>query len=205
MTLVLRYMRLPDIAPVVTIDRLSFDVAWSASAYQFEVAESNYSHMMVLETTHTADQPKSTLERLLRSITGPSSTGSTILGYGGLWNIANESHISTIAVHPQYRGNGYGEVLLAAMLLRSMKLRAAYVILEVRVSNGVAQNLYRKYGFETKAVKERYYQSNGEDAYEMRLMLTPETNERVNRQFTALVQEFSLTDDYTNRQRPTRR
>lgn len=205
MTLILRYMRLPDIAPVVTIDRLSFDLAWSASAYQFEVAESNYSHMMVLEVKQEPSPPKSTLGRLLRSIASTSSTGSTILGYGGLWNIANESHISTIAVHPQYRGSGYGEVLLAAMLVRSARLRAAYVILEVRVSNGVAQNLYRKYGFETKSVKERYYQSNGEDAYEMRLMLNPETNERVNRQFAALAQEFRLTDDYTNRQRPARR
>jgi ribosomal-protein-alanine N-acetyltransferase len=41
------------------------------------------------------------------------------------------------------------------------------VTLEVRVSNAVAQNLYRKYGFREEGVRPRYYSDNGEDAYIM--------------------------------------
>lgn len=204
MTLKLRYMRLSDIGAVVAIDRLSFDVAWSAQAYHFEVNESNYSHMVVLEDARPMAKPKSTLERIIRSVSGGGLSDVEILGYGGLWNIAGEAHISTIAVHPRHRGNGYGELLLAGMMTRSVRLRAAYVILEVRVSNSIAQSLYRKYGFETKTIKERYYQSDGEDAYEMRFNLTSEAKERTERQFASLVSKYQVADEYTARQ-PSRR
>ena len=43
-------------------------------------------------------------------------------------------------------------------------LRAEFVTLEVRVSNDVAQNLYRKYGFTEVGLRHRYYHDNGEDA-----------------------------------------
>jgi ribosomal-protein-alanine N-acetyltransferase len=36
--------------------------------------------------------------------------------------------------------------------------------LEVRVSNHVAQSLYRKYGFKNEGLRRRYYSDNGEDA-----------------------------------------
>ena len=40
------------------------------------------------------------------------------------------------------------------------------ISLEVRVSNERAQNLYRKYGFETISIRKNYYE-NAEDAYVM--------------------------------------
>lgn len=36
--------------------------------------------------------------------------------------------------------------------------------LEVRASNEIAQNLYRKYGFKAYGRRKGYYQDNGEDA-----------------------------------------
>jgi ribosomal-protein-alanine N-acetyltransferase len=174
MTLLLRYMHNHDISQVVTIDRIAFSAPWSAQSYAHEINESNYSHMVVLTKTH--DTPsKPTGWRDWINWPGISSNGKQpseiVLGYGGLWNIADEAHISTIASHPDYRGRGYGELLLGAMLRRSITLRAEYVVLEVRVSNIAAQNLYRKYGFEVSAVKKDYYRDNHEDAYDMRLEL----------------------------------
>ncbi|MCA9906119.1 MAG: hypothetical protein KC547_19825, partial [Anaerolineae bacterium] len=64
-----------------------------------------------------------------------------------------------------------GELLLAGMVQKAMLLSAAYVVLEVRVSNTTAQALYHKYGFVTVDVKKGYYHNNGEDAYDMRLDL----------------------------------
>jgi ribosomal-protein-alanine N-acetyltransferase len=43
--------------------------------------------------------------------------------------------------------------------------------LEVRVSNTIAQNLYRKYGFREAGIRKRYYSDNHEDAL---IMWTPE-------------------------------
>ncbi len=36
--------------------------------------------------------------------------------------------------------------------------------LEVRVSNIVAQNLYKKYGFKLAGIRKEYYSNNKEDA-----------------------------------------
>ncbi|GAB4550214.1 MAG: ribosomal protein S18-alanine N-acetyltransferase [Anaerolineae bacterium] len=145
---ILRYMTLDDIPTVMEIDRLSFPLPWSANSYVFEVSDNHTAHMVVLET-HTVP-PR-------------------LVGFGGLWVIADESHISTIAVHPQERGKGLGEALLAGMLARAMSLGGSYCVLEVRVSNLAAVSLYRKYGFEVSGIRRRYYRDNHEDAYTMTL------------------------------------
>ncbi len=195
MTLVLRFMRLSDIDDVVTIDSLSFTPAWSRAAYQFEVSESNYSYMLVLEDA--PPKPKPSLMRRLFPILG-ASAGGVVLGYGGMWRIAGEAHISTIAVHPTQRGKSYGELLLLTMCARAVRLRASFVVLEVRVSNTNAQNLYRKRGFEVTGVKERYYQSDGEDAYAMRLVLDDEAIARIDADFAALRDRLGVIDQFTD-------
>ncbi len=87
-----------------------------------------------------------------------------ILGYSGFWLMVGEAHISTIAVQPNWRRRGIGELLLVAMLDRAMELEAEMATLEVRVSNVTAQNLYRKYGFRQVGLRRRYYRDSGEDA-----------------------------------------
>jgi ribosomal-protein-alanine N-acetyltransferase len=204
MNLTLRYMRLPDIPAVVAIDRVSFDPAWSARSYGYEVGESTYSHMLVLEQSD-AEKPKQGWRRWVPNWGGNGREQETVIvGYGGLWHIMDESHISTIATHPDYRGRGWGEVLLATMIRRSIALKAAYVVLEVRVSNIVAQNLYRKYQFETIAVKKRYYHNNGEDAYDMRLNLGNNraySNWLENR-YNELAAKYQFTDLYSRNPHP---
>jgi ribosomal-protein-alanine N-acetyltransferase len=167
-SLTLRYMTSRDIPDVVEIDRQSFDMPWSARSYTFEIGESTYSHMVVLETRTEAT--RAGMARLWRR--SPRDEAVLALGaYGGLWFIAGEAHISTIASAPLQRGRGWGELVLAAMIRRSITLHATHVVLEVRVSNAVAQRLYVKYGFQTVGVKPHYYSNNGEDAYDMRLEL----------------------------------
>lgn len=200
MKLTLRYMALPDIPEVSAIDQVSFDPAWSARSYAYEVSESNYSHMVVLEQGEE-EKPKPGWRRLVQNISGNGNeSGSQIVGYGGLWHIVDESHISTIATHPQFRGRGWGEVLLAGMIHRSITLKAAYIVLEVRVSNIVAQRLYEKYEFETLAVKPKYYHNNGEDAYDMRLNLedNPGYITRFERRYEELLAVHQVEDLYSS-------
>jgi [ribosomal protein S18]-alanine N-acetyltransferase len=145
----LRYMTLDDIPQVVDLDRLSFPLPWSARSYTFEINDNLCSHMVVLEDADLETQP--------------------IIGYGGWWQIDGEAHISTIAVHPECRGRGLGEVLLAGMLNRASDLQAEYAVLEVRLTNTNAQNLYHKYEFEVVGRRRHYYRDNNEDALQMHL------------------------------------
>lgn len=173
MALILRYMNLSDIYQVSDIEKRTFSDAWSTQSFIYEVSESTYSHMVVLEEqqpspTVDVDINLSPLERFIGTLDSPNT--NTILGYGGLWNIADESHISTIASHPDYRGKGYGELLVASMVEKSIRLNASYIVLEVRVGNVVAQKLYQKYGFTVEDVRKKYYRDQ-EDAYDMRLDL----------------------------------
>ena len=196
-TLTLRYMRPADIPQVVDIDNHSFDPPWSARSYAYEVGESSYSHMVVLERT-VAALPASGWRRWLRGLNNHHETQGMIVGYGGLWNIVDEGHISTIAAHPAWRGQGFGEILLVGMIHRAVTLGAAYIVLEVRVSNTVAQRLYEKYEFETTGTKANYYRNNNEDAYEMRLDLNNEgLLARMERRYQAIQARQPFADFYT--------
>ncbi|PJF34926.1 MAG: ribosomal-protein-alanine N-acetyltransferase [Candidatus Thermofonsia Clade 1 bacterium] len=170
----LRYMGLEDISHVMEIDELAFQTPWSMDSYLSEVCNNDSAHMVVLE--HQAEVP-------------------TIVGYGGMWVIEGEAHISTIATHPEWRGRGLGEVLLAGMVLRSTKLGATYCVLEVRVSNVPAINLYRKYEFQIVSVRKGYYHDNNEDAYLMHLTpLDAAYLERFQARWQALQARVAFTD-----------
>ncbi len=92
-----------------------------------------------------------------------------IIGFVGIWFIAGESHLVSIAVRENYRQQGLGELLLIAILELSIKLKANMVTLEVRSSNTPAQNLYIKYSFTVTGRRRGYYSDNKEDAIIMTL------------------------------------
>jgi ribosomal-protein-alanine N-acetyltransferase len=60
---------------------------------------------------------------------------------------------------------------MTALIERSRKLKAGAVLLEVRVDNAPAIEMYRDFGFEILGVRKRYYQPEDKDAYTMRLDL----------------------------------
>ncbi len=199
MPLSLRYMRLNDIGAVLAIDRQSFQPAWTQESYRFELLESTVSHMLVLEQLNAPTAPAEEtgwLERLRERINGSAAEKpGSIVGYGGIWKMADEAHISTIATHPACRGKGYGEILLAGMVGKALQLGASYIVLEVRVSNEVAQRLYSKYGFSPVGRRRRYYASNDEDAWDMRLTL----NKATRQQFSALYDRLRTAHDFADR------
>ena len=93
-----------------------------------------------------------------------ASKNDKVVGFGGIWVIFDESHITNIAVHPDYRGLGIGDILMEALIKKSYDKGSKDITLEVRRSNVVAQNLYKKYGFAQDGIRKKYYQDNGEDA-----------------------------------------
>ncbi len=88
----------------------------------------------------------------------------TVCAYSGFWLIGDEAHITTLAVHPDYRRLGLGELMLINNIKSAIKLDAKCMTLEVRVSNEAAQKLYYKYGFKSMGLRRKYYQDNSEDA-----------------------------------------
>jgi ribosomal-protein-alanine N-acetyltransferase len=87
-----------------------------------------------------------------------------IVGYAGMWSVYGESHITNIAVHPEYRECGTGSKLLERLIDTAKKLKIKSMTLEVRKSNLAAQGLYKKYGFQTYGLRKSYYANDGEDA-----------------------------------------
>lgn len=160
---IMRRMNMDDIQQVLEIDALSFPNPWSRRTYQHEVESSNTAQMIVIEAPTPLFTSLSPLSSLVRRWWGTPQT-QRVLGYGGCWLIAGEAHISTIAVHPEFRGKGLGELLLMGMLKRAINLQADYSVLEVRVSNSQAQALYDKYEYKKVGRRKRYYRDNGEDA-----------------------------------------
>lgn len=80
-------------------------------------------------------------------------------------------HIISIAVLPEYRRRGIGRSLLAKALDSMRMRRLEECILEVRVSNTAAINLYKKLGFKIVSQIPFYYM-DGEHAYLMKAELT---------------------------------
>jgi len=109
----------------------------------------------------------------------PTPDLAAIIGFAGLWLMVDEAHITTIAMHPDYRRRGLGEFMLVGLIDIAYSISAKWVTLEVRVSNYSAQNLYRKYGFREAGLRHRYYSDNQEDAL---IMWTDEINSPVYKQ-----------------------
>lgn len=89
---------------------------------------------------------------------------NNLIGYAGCWQVLDETHITTLAVKPEFRRKKVGEALLQRILEDCYKNEIKYITLEVRVSNVAAIGLYEKYGFKSLGTRKGYYQNNNEDA-----------------------------------------
>jgi ribosomal-protein-alanine acetyltransferase len=134
--------------------------------YELSHPERSYYHVLLKpEIDRTAPSERG-WRRWLRGVVGLPGE-SRVIGYVGFRRRSAETHISTIAVHPDWRGKGLGELLLLTALEKGLELGAHVVSLEVRDSNHVAQNLYRKYGFRLAGIHRGYYR-DGENAWLMK-------------------------------------
>jgi ribosomal-protein-alanine N-acetyltransferase len=162
----IRPMEPGDVSTVVAIERLSFPTPWLASSFLYELHSTrSYYYVLLKPEVSTALPSRQGWRHWLRDVMGPTEE-SQVIGYVGFRLKPTEAHISTIAVHPDWRGQGLGELLLLTAMERALEQGVHVVTLEVRSSNEVAQNLYHKYGFRFKGVHRGYYR-DGEDAWLM--------------------------------------
>ncbi len=90
-------------------------------------------------------------------------SGAEMFGYGGYWRIIDEAHVTNVAIAPAWRGRGFGEALMRALIGRAVAEGLTAMTLEVRQGNEVAKALYAKLGFVAIGVRPRYY-PDGENA-----------------------------------------
>jgi ribosomal-protein-alanine N-acetyltransferase len=141
--LVIRKMEIVDVDQVMDVERATFATPWTTDIFYQEIVDNQHAHYFVME-----------LDR-------------QIIGYVGMWIVVDEAQITNIAVLPIFRGRNLGEKLFAYVIQQAILKGTVRLSLEVRASNTVAQNMYRKFGLVPGGIRKNYYTDNQEDAVVM--------------------------------------
>lgn len=136
---IIRPMERTDVSRVHEIECVCFRSPWSKLALLGEL-RNEVAHYLVMEAE------------------------GRLCGYGGMWLLFEEAHVTNVAILPEYRQKGRGRRLMLAMMRLAVKHGAEKMTLEVRESNAVAQHLYATLGFEQNGYRPRYYSDSGEGA-----------------------------------------
>lgn len=142
-TVTFRFMKMDDIDQVLEVEHQAFTLPWSREAFISELTKNQFAVYVVIEIE------------------------GKIVGYGGVWIVVDEAHITNIALLPDYRGRKLGLALMRKIMEISREMGAKTMTLEVRMTNLVAQSLYKKLGFQEGAIRKNYYTDNMEDALVM--------------------------------------
>ena len=136
----IRPMQVGDLRAVLEIEHASFSTPWSFQAFTAELRDNEYARYFCLEED------------------------GRVIGYMGLWYIIDEGHITNVAIAPDHRNQGLGEVLIRSVMQAMIGEGMERMTLEVRVSNTTAKRLYEKLGFVAAGIRKGYYADTGEDA-----------------------------------------
>lgn len=132
-------MKEEDIDSVIDISSLSFAICWSKDSYIQELSNPIAKYFV-------------------------AKIDNNVVGFVGTWIVLDESHITNIAVHPNYRKQGIASKLLNELLHYCKNQGCVAYTLEVRSSNIAAKSLYEKHNFKQDGIRKGYYEDNKEDA-----------------------------------------
>jgi ribosomal-protein-alanine N-acetyltransferase len=158
-----------DLDAIMALERVCFKDPWTRRMYLADLTENE------LATYLAARLPR-------------PQAAAQILAYGGLWMMADEAHIATIATHPDWRGCGLGLYLMLALLDAAQAQGARVSTLEVRADNLPAQRLYQKLGYEVVGQRRHYYRDGADGV----LMTTPALAEPAMQERLAIVRKDAL-------------
>ncbi|MGJ3245247.1 MAG: ribosomal protein S18-alanine N-acetyltransferase [Elainellaceae cyanobacterium] len=141
------------------LDQKCLGGLWTLPSYERELESPNSDLLIVQHQPQESTQTDSP-----HSQVGYETSCVDLLGMVCLWSIAEEAHITLLAIHSDYRRQGLGQTLLYACLAAAWMRGLEWATLEVRSSNQRAIALYQKFGFQEIGRRRRYYQDSGEDA-----------------------------------------
>ncbi|MBD0339786.1 MAG: ribosomal protein S18-alanine N-acetyltransferase [Microcoleus sp. Co-bin12] len=178
----IKHLAAEHLNSAVELDRLCFGGLWTLEGYGRELGSPN-TDLLGLWASQTGSGQSERFDSELESIepnsilnskplsvesSSPATPNSkltpTLIGLGCLWAILEEAHITILAIHPRFQGQGLGQALLWALLTKAHYRQLERATLEVRDSNLAAVSLYNKFGFKEAGRRKRYYKDTGEDA-----------------------------------------
>lgn len=124
---------------IVAIEEESFASPWSRASVEKELKNNMAIYVVALED-------------------------NKVVGYGGMWHVINEGHITNIAVKEAYRHQGIATAIINKLSEIAEEKEMIGLTLEVRMSNIPAKSLYTKLGFKLEGIRKEYYSDNREDA-----------------------------------------
>jgi ribosomal-protein-alanine N-acetyltransferase len=133
-------MKKRDIPRVTQLEQSIYPQPWSPAVFTEELSLLNR-HYLVVEDA------------------------GNVVGYGGLLLVAEDAHVTTIAVEPAARRRRIGTRLMLSLVDAALVAGARHLTLEVRISNEGARRLYQRFGFAPVGVRKDYYRD--EDALVM--------------------------------------
>ena len=134
-----RLMRQTDAEEIAAIEEMTFAMAWSRKDFWAEAINTNAVYVVGI-------------------------VENKIVAYAGAWISFEEAQVTNVAVHPDYRGQGFGMKLFARLIAEVKKRGVTAITLEVRPSNEAAIRLYEKFGLKSVGRRKHYYIDNDEDA-----------------------------------------
>ncbi len=147
MTWQLRRANAGDLAAIMGLeDEIYPEDAWSSENMALELAGDHHYYLVAIGDDGAIDA--------YAGLLAPLGTG--------------QGDIQTVTVAPRARRQGLARTMLLALINEARRRGADELFLEVRVDNESAQALYASLGFDTVAVRKRYYKG-GVDALSMRM------------------------------------
>ena len=143
----IRAMQQSDLVHVMAIEQTVHDWPWSLGNYE-DCLSSHYDAWVAL------------------------ASDGELQGYYVLMTVVDEAHLLTIAVKQCCQRQGLGKYLLSHALAQAKRNKLTSMLLELRLSNQPAMQLYQSCGFVLVGRRKNYYrvdQQQREDALIMRI------------------------------------
>lgn len=130
----IRKIQKNDLLELVQLEEIATDFPWSEKAHQDAITQ-NYPSLLI-------------------------EIQSDIAAFIVFNAYVDECHLLNLVVKPEYQGHGFAKQLFQAMYQYAIDSHLSRIILEVRISNVAAINLYRQLGFKQIGERKNYYRGN---------------------------------------------
>ena len=144
MTIQISELLVEDIDNILPLENTLYHKPWQKKDYEYELNDNRFAHY-------------------LKMVDGDSKE---IMGYIGFWVKFEQAEITKVSISKKYQGYKLSKLLMADAERRMKLAGCESSTLEVRVSNEVAINLYKSFGYKILTTRKNYYENN-EDAYLM--------------------------------------
>lgn len=153
---------------------MCFGGLWTESGYRREIESPNSDLIFLTYSSASASASNaSSLDKVsqchppefaLEKHTEGETDLRLMIGISCTWAIVDEAHITLLGVHPEFRRQGLGMLLMWVQFQCAYQRGMKRATLEVSSSNKGAIALYKHFGFKEAGVRKKYYKDTGEDA-----------------------------------------